>query len=532
MTISHPSIHIAYGSESGNAQTLAQQIKKQLQAYQPTLCTLNDLVINNLGSQDVLLIISSNFGDGEPPGNAVVFYEKLLEQSNQLACQYAIFGLGDVSYDKFCGFTINLDEKLHELGATPIAKRVDADTHYQDFYQRWSQALLSYFQGEKQLLQQLDLKVKAYNEKTSFTASIASTQRINQGEFPVYDIYIDITASGMNYQAGDLLYIIPPVNQPTFQRIVAFYEQENLLTDEQKALLSTKEIRTLGKPLIRAVAKQTKNSELKILTKMSASKQLADYVYGRDVADLLSDYCTPSTMPIKELLNILSTTLPRAYSIASCGTTSPKQIRLCVREVSYQLNEKNYIGSGSHFLCHAEAGTEVQVYVRANEHFHLPTDSKKPIIMIGAGTGIAPYIAFLSSHLLQSEKNQHSTKNERRMTHLFFGERYRSSDFLYQEELQSYLDTGKLTTLNTAFSRDQKQKVYVQDALVTQGKNIWQLLTDGAEVYVCGSKANLSKSIDTAFSQIAQQYGDYNEEQAKELIQTLVNEGRYHRDLY
>ncbi len=528
-------IIIAYGSETGNAEQLAKQLTKQFNERSPSLaprlCELNDVDTSELTPEDTLLIISSNFGDGEPTGNASEFFDRLYEQVSTVDCQYAVFGLGDVSYPKFCGFTIDLDKKLAELGATPIANRVDADTSYQAFFQQWSEALCVYFSGNAEPLKSLQLQVKAYGEDQSYLAKVHSVKRINQGEFPVYDIEIDIAGSGMNYQAGDLLYMLPPVNQPTFQRILAFYneclDKENgetsELSDTQQTELATKELRLLAKPLIRAFAKQTKNSELKALTKMSASKQLADYIYGRDVADLLNDYCTPETMPIDALLAILSKALPRAYSIASCGSTSPELVRLCVREVSYQLDGKDYVGSGSHFLCQADSTTPVAVYVRANEHFHLPTDPQTPIIMVGSGTGIAPYIGFLASEQAKGRTGE---------SHLFFGERHRDGDYLYQTELENYLASGELTAIHTAFSRDQAEKIYVQDVFLQQGKKVWELLQQGGEIYVCGSRANLNKPMAQALANIAQTYGNLSEEDAKNYSNQLVSEQRYHLDLY
>lgn len=514
------SIHIAYGSESGNAKNLALQLKDKLLAYQPVLSPLNDIVITELTSQDILLIISSSFGDGEPPGNASKFFDTIYDYDGQIDCQFAIFGLGDVSYPKFCGFTIDIDEKLQQLKATSIGKRVDADTCYQDFFEQWSNALTLYFGGDSSALKQLDLQVKAYNEQQNYIAPIETVKRINQSQFPVYDIHINIAGSGMNYQAGDLLYLMPPANKNSITRINNFYKN---LSDTQKLLLSEKELRQLNKPLIRAVAKHTKNKALKALTKMSAAKTLADYSYGRDVADLLTDYCTPENMPFEALLDILSTQLPRAYSIASCGKLSPNRVRLCVREVQYQREGYNYFGSGSYFLCHALDNTQSQatakVYVRSNAHFHLPNKSSTPIIMIGAGTGIAPYLGFLAQKRLGE-------------THLFFGERHHDKDFLYQTELKKCVEDGRLTALYTAFSRDQAEKIYVQDILLQQGAVVWRLLENKAEIYVCGSKTNLSKPIDNALMMIAKKHGDLNDDEAKTFIDDLVKEQRYHQDLY
>lgn len=514
-------IYIAYGSETGNAQrlatTLAQRLEQQHseQHLAVQLGELNDVALADLSPQDTLLIITSSFGDGEPTGNAEAFYERLLSATS-VDCQFAVFGLGDVSYPKFCGFSAAVDERLRDGGATALARRVDADTHFQAFFDTWSAAVLSHFAGDSQPLQALNLQVKAYSEDQSFTAKIASVQRINSGDFPVYDVDIDIAGSGMNYQAGDLLYLLPPPNPSALSRIAAFYGG---LNDAQHQALAQKELRQTGKPLLRALAKKTGNQALKNLTKMRAAAELADYLYGRDVADVLNDFCTPESVSVDDLLTILSAQLPRAYSIASCGEVSPTRVRLCVREVNYVLNGKHYFGSGSHFLSSSAVGTEVAVYVRANPHFHLPTDDAVPMIMIGAGTGIAPYLGFLA-------------KQRGGEAHLFFGERHSEHDFLYRDELQQQLDSGNLTALHTAFSRDQAEKIYVQDILRQQGQQVWRLLQDNGEIYLCGSKTNLGSAIDKVLYEIAEQHGGLSELAAKEWLFELVSQDRFHKDLY
>ncbi len=508
--------YIAYGSESGNAKQLAEELFQQLDSsHSPLLMTLNEVDLDALQENDTLLIITSSFGDGEPTGNAELFYEKLIAQP-LIQCKFAVFGLGDVSYSQFCGFSIAVDKCLRECGAFPIAQRVDADTHYRYFFEQWKNAILEHFAGNESTLKNLNLQVKAYSENQSFPATIQTAKQINSGEFPVFDIHIDITGSGMNYQPGDLLYVLPPPNQSTLSRLADFY---GALSEEQLTAFGNKELRQIGKPILRALVKKTANPDLKKLIKMSAAAELAKYLYGRDIADILNDFCTPDKVGIDDLLAILSNQLPRAYSIASCGKASPNLVRLCVREVDYELDGKHYYGSGSHFLSHSAAGSEVRVYVRANPHFHLPDDRKTPVIMIGSGTGIAPYLGFLEQHR-QGE------------SHLFFGERYRQHDFLYCDELARHIENGSLTALYTAFSRDQEQKYYVQDALTEQGDTVWQLLQDNAEIYLCGSKNNLAKPIDNALRDIAIRHGNLNEEEAKAWLLALNSDNRFHKDLY
>lgn len=510
-------IYIAYGSETGNAENLARTLLQQLADHQivAVLSTLNDLPLENLQEEDQLFIISSNFGDGEATGNATKFYDTL-QNLSQLKVKFAIFGLGDVSYPKFCGFTKALDEKFRSLGATAIANRVDADTAYHSFFRKWGRAVLAYLQGNTETLQTLNLQVKAYGTNKTFPAIIQRVTPLNQGEYPVYDIEINIAGSGIHYNAGDLLYLVPPANPYTLARIDTFYGG---LSSEEKHALSQKELRILTKSLFRALAKKTGDVRLKDLTKISASQAFNTYVYGRDIADVLMDFCRTHTLPFADLLDLLSEKLPRAYSIASSGQCTPDSIRLCVREVAYTLNGTAYCGTGSGFLCHSQVGDQVAIYVRANPNFHLPEDKTCPVIMIGAGTGIAPYLGFLS-------------QSQGREMALFFGERHHITDFLYQDVLEKAIAEKRLTALYTAFSRDQEEKIYVQHLVYQQKVQVWQWLQQGGHIYVCGSKANLGRAIDDALSHIAMECGGLEESQCQQWLQDLTSQQRYHKDLY
>ncbi len=511
-------IYIAYGSESGNSLRLAQKLKEKLNVHEISsfeVTSINDCAISTLSKDDTLFLVTSSFGDGEPPANAATLHQQLLANLT-IKCQFAVFGLGDVSYPKFCGFSNELDILLAKNGATAIAQRVDADVDYLPFFEQWSDAIIKHCSGHSGSLKKLSLQVKPYNEKHAFSAKIKSITPLNKGDFPAYDIKFDIANSGINYSAGDLLYVLPPPNQLAIERVISFYE---VVSDEQHRLLAQKELKRLNKPLIRALVKITNNKALKALTKMSATSQLTEYCYGRDLADLLTDYCSVETLPLDELLAVLADPSPRAYSIASCGKTSADTLRICVREVNYYRDAQQYTGTVSHFLAKSKVGSRVDVFTRSNPHFHLPEDTRKPLILIAAGVGIAPHIGFLASKR-QAE------------THLFFGERYAKSDFFYENELNNCIENKHLNQIHTAFSRDQTKKVYIQDKIREQGKLIWTLILQGAEIYICGSKAKLDKSVDSELIDIAIKFGAMNELSAKQWLLQFVNDSRYHKDLY
>ncbi|MBO1255952.1 sulfite reductase flavoprotein subunit alpha [Alteromonas sp. 5E99-2] len=513
-----PNIYIAYGSESGNSLRLAHTLKEKLTTHGMStfdITSINDCAVSTLSKDDILFLVTSSFGDGEPPANAATLHQQLLANIS-VECQFAVFGLGDVSYPKFCGFSIELNELLTKSGATAIAQRVDADVDYLPFFEQWSDAIIKHLSGHPEPLKKLTLQVKPYDEKHAFSAKIKSITPLNKGDFPAYDINFDIANSGINYLAGDLLYVLPPVNPLAIERVVLFY---GVVSDSQRKLLATKELKRLNKPLIRALAKITNSKALKALTKMSATSQLTEYCYGRDLADLLTDYCSIETLPLDELLTVLAEPSPRAYSIASCGKASADTVRICIREVNYYRGAQQYTGTVSHFLAKSKVGSRVNIYTRSNPHFHLPDDTKKPLILIAAGVGIAPHIGFLAS------KRQADT-------HLFFGERYAKNDFFYEDELKHFIDTKHLTHIHTAFSRDQTQKMYVQNKIREQGELIWALILQGAEIYICGSKAKLDKSIDSELTDIAIKFGAMSESNAKQWLLQLVSDSRYHKDLY
>lgn len=511
-------IHIAYGSESGRAEQLAKMLAQQpfLANCHTTLSTLNETDLNTLNQQSLLLILTSSFGDGEAPANADQF-ANLLE--NQAACpfSYAIFGLGDTAYEQFCGYSKQLDATLQSKQCHAFIARVDADLNYQTIFTQW-QSLL-----EQALSQSLtetithNLSVKVYGETESYQANILAIKQLAQSQPPVYHLRLSLKESGIFYQAGDLLYVKAP---NTLELLAQF---ETWFNDPQaKSYLENKELRLLNKNVLRDVAKLCGNQALKDLTKIANKKSLESYLYGHDVFDLLNDFDPEKRLSLHDLAALLPPLNPRAYSISSCGKTHPEYVDLCVREVQYQLGKRNYQGTASGYLAHRQVGDFVHIFAKSNPTFHL-TEQSAPIVMIGSGTGIAPYIGFLQA--LQSEQRKNPT-------YLFFGERHKKTDFLYQTELENFIKNGTLTALFTAFSRDQAEKYYVQDALKQQAELIWQLIGQGAFFYICGSKA-MSKAIDEALLSIADTIGqqpyvdDFNN-----IVATLVAEGRLMRDVY
>lgn len=518
-------IVIAFGSESGNAERLSRKFSRcpcfRLEKLE--LVDLNQVQLASLTASDLLLVITSTFGNGEPPSNSDEFAEKLKSTKQLLPFQYGVFAIGDVAYEHFCKFGQDVDSQLSDKGAKRIINRVDADIDYQAFFQQWSDTVCAIMAGDSQIGHQLQLKVTSYSEASPYPAKIISISPLNSSPELIYQLELDISDGGMNYRAGDLLYVIPENKCQLILDLAVWFNDEQALE-----VLCGKELRLLGKSLLRTLANKSDNSVLKGNLRVCNKQVLADYLYARDLLDVLQDCGERGFISLSELVDALPQQVPRAYSIASCGKyysngSNPTQVNLCIREVAYEYNQRSHFGAASHGIRHNRPGGTIDVFIRRNPSFYLEFESDIPIIMIGAGTGVSPYIGFLQ----QIEKQQLQPE-----TMLIFGERYQQKDFLYQEQIEQWLEQGVLNQLITAFSRDQKQKYYVQDAIIKHGSILWSLLERNAVVYVCGSKANLSDAVKQALISVVLQYGSQSLEQAEAFITQLSDNGRYRCDLY
>lgn len=512
--ISH--IVIGVGSESGNASSLATRLVSDpsFRQFTPRVENLATLDIDSLGRGGALVIISSSFGDGEPPSTAEGFLERLNGQNRFKNLPYAIFGLGDVAYPNFCGFTKALDKALANCGAVPIVNRVDADTDYEGFFDTWRKALHATLHGDLDAGRSILLQVKSYGENSSYLAPLTERERLNGGEPYAWHYRFDITGSGIKYRAGDNLYIVPENEPDLLMRLASWFKSDDALE-----LFQAKELRNAGKPFLRNLSRLAGSETLKELLKSSNRASLEAYLYGRDILDLLMDFCDPASISMSDIASHLPGIQPRAYSIASHGNDD--YVDLCVRDVRYELFGRERCGVATGFLSRTQSGAPL--FVRANPRFRLPPDDTTPIIMIGTGTGIGPYIGLL----------QHAEENARSAEKcLVFGDRRSSSDFLYRQRISDWQGSGLLNSVITAFSRDSSTPYYVQHALFDNSKHIWRLLEDGAHVYVCGSKANLNQPIDDTIHQIAVRNGDMSDDLAHEYLLRLTQEQRFHKELY
>ena len=509
-------VFIGYGSESGNARNLAQRLQRhpRLQAHAPLAVALNDLTPEQFTARDLLLIVTSSFGDGEPPANAERFLERTTQAASLSGLRYAIFGLGDTAYPTFCGFSKALDQVLADKGAVAAINRVDADSDFESFFTTWATVLDAVLQGDAQAGKTLQLQVTAYGENDAYPAKVIQHLRLNRAAPYASHIRLDIQGSGIRYRAGDNLYVLAE-NEPALLGGIADWLGDPRAVE----LLATKELRLLGKPVLRELARVSGNDELKTLLKVSNRKQLEQYLPGKDLLDVLEDFCQPAPFDAQTLADLLPASLPRAYSIASHSNAG--YVDLCIREVAYTLGGRARKGAATGFLTGAPKA--VKVFARSNPRFHLPDNVTHPVILIGTGTGIAPLMGLLEQLEGQAQRPEAC---------LVFGDRRESEDFLYRERIEQWQTQGVLGNVLTAFSRDSESRYYVQHALVEHGHGIWSLLAQGAHVYLCGNKANLEQAIEQALVEVARSAGGLEPEAAEACVRQLQESGRIHKELY
>ena len=498
---------VAFGSESGNAKRLAGMLAKRLQQNNPISepISLNQVDCTDLTDNDLLLIITSSFGDGEPPANAEGFLDQL-----PVSCsfRFAVFGLGDVSYPNFCGYSKHIDRKMIELGAQPLAKRVDADIYYNTYFDQWSNAIEHYLDGNPEPAQNLELQVAAYGDSSPYEAKITCHERISAD---VLNVELDIKGSGIHYAPGDLVYIYPQNDPELLDGLSVWFGADvNELAD--------KDLRNISKHTLKFIATVTSDEDLKELLKFKNRAALQEYTYEKDILDLLEDRDPEKRITLDQLVTALPAITPRAYSIASAV---PDKLRLCMREVSYDYGGRRHRGISSGFMGMRSVGDLIKIAVRPNPEFAF--DQNKPAVMIGTGVGLAPFISYLE---------QISIDTDTRMNILIFGERYSETDFLYQDFLMSCYAVGVLDNLFTAFSRDQDQKVYVQDVMHRQAAEIYDAIQDEAVIYVCGNKAHLGNAVNDALMKVLMNAGSMTETQAIDMLKDMEISGRIRRDLF
>ena len=543
-------VTILFGSQTGNSQGLAKKTAAKLkeQGFEVILSSMGDFKTGDLKKIQNLLIVVSTQGEGDPPDNAIPFYEFLHgKRAPKLeGLNFSVLALGDTSYEFFCKVGKDFDKRLEELGAKRLAPRVDCDVDFDEPAAQWmaqvSNALNEATSGGGASVAAAAPAAGAaaggeseFSRTNPFQAEVLENLNLNGRGSDQETRHVELSLEGSNltYEPGDSLAVYPQNHPRLVEELIEAFgwnadeavplPKGGETASLREALTRYYEITVLTKPLLEQAAKLTGNSGLAELTAAGREQDLRAYAYGRDLLDLVQDYGLKG-VPAKEFVSILRKLPARQYSISSSQKAHPDEVHLTVRSVRYEAHGRNRYGVCSTFLAdRVEPGETLPVYVHHNPNFKLPADPETPIIMIGPGTGVAPFRAFLE----EREEIGASGKSW-----LFFGDRRFSTDFLYQVEWQRWLKSGVLTNMDVAFSRDQEQKVYVQHRMLEKSRELYQWLQEGAVVYVCGDEKRMAHDVHAALAAILEQEGGFSSDEALEYLKRMQQDKRYQRDVY
>ncbi len=536
---------ILYGSQTGNAKAVATKVKAaaEQQGIAVKLTDIGSYKTTALAKEKYLLIVTSTYGEGEPPESAVAFHKFLFSKKAPKldGLKYAVLGLGDTSYEFFCKTAIDFDEQLAALGAKRLHTRADLDVDYAAQAASWTEtAVLAFAPELKQTAGSAQVIAwpgatasaghdSAYTKETPYQAELLVNQKITGRDSTkdVRHIEISLAESGITYQPGDALGVYFLNDDTAVEAILTATgldgSTEVQLTGQtlalKTALIEQLELTQSYPSFVEKYAQATANNELLELVKDKAA--LRQYLDSRQTLDVILQ--NPAPLTAQQLVDALRKQQPRLYSIASSQAEVGDEVHLTVGVVRYDAFGETHLGGASGFLAERlEEGAQLKVFVEHNDNFRLP-DHETPVIMIGPGTGIAPFRAFLQ------ERDQAGATGQ---NWLFFGNPHFTQDFLYQVELQDYLKRGVLSKLDVAFSRDQAQKIYVQDKLRLKAEEIWTWLQQGAYLYICGDGNKMAKDVHQALLDIAQQQGGFSAEQAEQYFDDLRQAKRYQKDVY
>ncbi|GKT11210.1 MAG: sulfite reductase (NADPH) flavoprotein alpha-component [Thiomicrorhabdus sp.] len=529
-----PNVTILYASQTGNAAGVAQKLHDQLAANNVpvTVSNMLDYRPKNLKKETHVIIVASTYGDGEAPDESLSFYQNIMGDKAPKCCNisYSVFGLGDSSYDLFCQTAIDFDQRFEALGATRLLARVDSDVDYEEAAENWINDLSAIItesdaQAETATSGAATAK-QSWCENKPFAGEVLNIIDLtdNSSDKNVWHLEIGIDESGISYQPGDIVALLP---ENDAELVAQLLETTKLSADDsiqikdntyrlEEALRTKLDITAINAKFIETYAEKTGQNALD-LTETGLEK----IIEAGDLLDLIQ--AKPTDLTAQGLVDLLRPLRSRQYSIASSQTAFEDEVHVTVKQVEYQSLNRERKGVCSNWLANLAEGDRIPLYIKPNNSFKLPADDQAKVIMIGAGTGVAPFRSFL-----QEREEQGLTGN----TWLFFGEQHFSSDFLYQLEWQKYVKTGVLENISLAFSRDQAEKIYVQNRITENAEVVFDWLEGGASIYVCGDRNHMAKDVHNAFVNVLVEQGQKTTEGAEEYLQDLVSQRRYQRDVY
>lgn len=533
---------ILFGSQTGTAEKLAKEIAKESKAHgcHARVVDAAQHATVEWGREANVLVVTSTYGDGDMPDNAQAFWEWLqTDAARALAhLNFSVLALGDSSYEHFCGAGQKIDARLEALGAKRVHPRADCDVDYEAKAKTWREGVWGVISlaGSSVPAEGTPTPVEpASNEVFSrtnpFPARLLVNRKLNAegSEKETRHFELSLEGSGLRYEAGDALGVYPtncPALVEDLLQAIGSNGEEAVSAPGgelpfRKALANTFDITKPSPELLRRIAEG--NSVLRALLAPEHKDDLWKWLRGREVLDLLLLAPDFKFSPA-ELVALLRPLAPRLYSIASSPKTHAGQAHLTVNIVRHHSHGRPRKGVTSTFLAdRVGEQTHVPVFVQTSHSFRLPADGHRPVVMVGPGTGVAPFRAFLHERRAVGATGRNW---------LFFGEQRAAADFYYREELEQMLADGALTKLSTAFSRDQPQKIYVQHRMLEHAAELWAWLQDGAHLYVCGDAARMAKDVDDALHKIIEAAGHKNTNDAKAYVLKLKAEKRYQRDVY
>ena len=530
-------LDILFGTQTGNSEAIAEDMSKIANdaGFKTNVNSLDNITMDILGNMENVAIITSTYGEGEMPDNAQLFWDALSANTapNLSNIKYSVLALGDTGYEEFCHAGKLIDTRFEQLGATRMQDRVDCDVDYEELSEKWISSLITKWKPETQVTKEKlnDLSnLKEYNRKNPYSAKLLSNRMLSgvNSNKEIMHYEIDLRDSGLKYEVGDSLSIFPINKQNLVNKIierlgVEFDFVPGGYENYIRLLLTEKfEILTPTKKLIEYIAKNSNDKKLKSIIDQNNNKELENYKWGMDVLDFMN--INPNfKIDVNEFLALLKSLQHRTYSISSSLNKVKNEVHLTVSSVRWQKDSRKYNGVCSTFLADDCAlGENIKVFFTPNKSFRLPDDNKD-IIMIGPGTGIAPFRAFLQ----EREYRNSSGKNW-----LFFGDQTKNDDFIYKNELEDYLSSGVLNKLDLAFSRDQKDKIYVQNIMYENKNEFYNWLGSGAYLYICVDANRMAKDVEDMIIKIIMECSNISFDAAFDYLNNLKREKRYLRDVY
>ncbi len=539
-------VGVFFASQTGTAERLAKKLAKELKGKGHTveLVSLASATAETLAKQENALVLASTYGEGDPPDEIKGFRERLLDAgaARLEKLRYSVFALGDKNYEHFCRFGREVDERLMELGAKPLVGRVESDVDVDEPFERWKAELLARLESTE---------TDPVAAVIAAPAKVAEPEQVHTRENPFFsellerrDLTTDISSkltvhlafglddSAVHYQPGDACGVIAENDPGLVGEILGMLPFAGSAAVEiakvgtvtvEEALRQHVQPTRLTRKMVQAFAAKAGSKVLTGLLVPEQAVHLDDYMWDRGLIDLLHDFPGVVTEPA-DLMAMLPRLAPRLYSISSSPAAHGREVHTTVAVVRYRSHNRERGGICSTMLAdRTPVGSKVPIYIHPNKKFRVPENAATPMIMVGPGTGIAPFRAFLHHRRAMGATGKNW---------LFFGERSAKTDFLYCEELRELEAGGTLTRLDTAFSRDQAHKIYVQDRMIEHGAELWRWLEEGGQFFVCGDAARMAKDVDAALHTVVEKRGGQTAEAAMEYVAQMHEDRRYNRDVY